>query len=264
MRLRRDGELAAAEVNYVDDIHPTARGRDKGPAVKAAKWLKSHMNSVGNQADDRKYRQPTCRPGDWKGEIMHTDQPLPRKSTTAKIWIEDSMTSAEWLEIEDLSTASAQAGYPTLTKITPELVDRCEALLELFDSDQPREVFICPASSSCYRYYVGDASREGLGGATQFPDLKIRGRRGMWLANFSSGGSNLREATNHVNHLIREIREGLHDGCELWAFTNNGVWSADWLKGLSTAKHLFTLVLKLRIECRIHEVYLNVCHISGN
>ena len=254
------------------------------------------MNSVGNQADDRNYRQPTCRPGDWKGEIMHTDQPLPRKSTTAKKWvrfksgidwvlqqahesnsvstaelrritglginvtevyhdarcylkgffnaieafranrdlngwrlkaeveealandagivdesglttlqIEDSMTSAEWLETEDLSTASAQAGYPTLTNITPELVDHCKALLELFDSDRPREVFIRPASSSCYRYYVGDASREGLGGAMQFPDLKIHGRRGMWLADFVSGGSNLRKATNHVNHLIREI-----------------------------------------------------------
>ena len=111
---------------------------------------------------------------------------------------------------------------------------------------------------------MGDSSREGLGGATQFPDLKIRGWRGMWLADFASGGSDLREATHHVNHLIREIQEGLHDGCELWAFTDNGVWSAVWLKGLSTAKHLFTLVLKLRIECRIHEVYLNVCHISGN
>ena len=84
--LREDGELASAEVDYVDDIHPTSRGRDSANAIAAAKWLRSRMNSVGNQADDRKYRIPTCRPGAWKGEIMHTDQPFPRKATTAKKW----------------------------------------------------------------------------------------------------------------------------------------------------------------------------------
>jgi hypothetical protein len=88
----------------------------------------------------------------------------------------------------------------------------------------------------------------------------------VWNADFAEGGSNLREAQNQVNNLIREIRAGMHDGrwiCELWAFTDNGCWSAVWLKGLSTAKHLFELVLKLKIECRIHEVYLHVCHILG-
>ena len=44
------------------------------------------MNSLGNQADDKKYRRPTCRPGAWKGEIMHTFESLPRKSTTVKKW----------------------------------------------------------------------------------------------------------------------------------------------------------------------------------
>jgi hypothetical protein len=354
MRIREDGELASAETNYVDDIHPTARGKDKTNAVILAKFMKSRMNWVGNQADDKKYRPPTCRPGAWKGEIMHTDQPLPRKSTTTKKWVrfkdgvswvldnsrtvsvlstaelrriaglginvtdvykdarcylkgffnavesfranrdlngwrlqvemeaglnsdselrddsgltisqlETAMEAAEELELQDASTAKAAEGYPLTTKITPELISHCEALLDLFDSDTPRTVFIRPASAHSYRYYVGDASREGLGGATQFPDGSIKGRRGVWNADFAEGGSNLREAQNQVNHLIREIRAGMHDGCELWAFTDNGCWSAVWLKGLSTAKHLFELVLKLKIECRIHEVYLHVCHISG-
>jgi hypothetical protein len=354
MRIRDDGELAAAQVDYVDDIHPTARGRDNMNAVAAAKWLKSRMNSVGNQADDRKYRQPTCKPGAWKGEIMHTDQPLPRKSTTAKKWLrfkngldwvitqaevgdflataelrriaglgvnvtevyldarpylkgffnaieafridrdrngwrirakaeldltqsgiqydcgltpiqeEAAMNSAEALEINDSSTAAAMVGYPLLTAITPELIDHCEALIQLFEGDTPREVFIRPASATQYRYYIGDASAEGFGGVTQFPDGTIRGRRGLWDAKFAEGGSNVREAINQVNHLIREIRSGIHDGCALWPFTDNAVWSAVWLKGLSTAKHLFNLVLELRIECRVHEVHCTVCHISGN
>ena len=82
-----DDELATQEVNYVDDIHPVSRGIDDGPAVRAAKQLKSNINSYGNQADDKKYRRPSCKPGAWKGEIMHTDQPFPRKSTTGKKWV---------------------------------------------------------------------------------------------------------------------------------------------------------------------------------
>jgi hypothetical protein len=352
MRIRKDGELASAEVNYVDDIHPVVRGVDSHNAVRVARFLKSRMNSVGNQADDKKYRPPTCRPGAWKGEIMHTDQPLPRKSTTQKKWtrfkdgviwvlensrsqssvataelrriaglginvtdvyrdarcylkgffnaieafragrdrngwrlkkemqqewgaevqdqsglstfqLDASMESAERLEAEDASTATAAADYPLLTPITPELITHCEALLSLFEHDVPTAIFIRPASSSAYRYYIGDASREGLGGATQYPDGTIRGRRGVWKADFAEGGSNLREAQNQVNHLISEVRAGLHDGCALWAFTDNGCWSAVWLNGLSTAAHLFYLVLELKIECRRHEVYLCVCHISG-
>ena len=174
------------------------------------------------------------------------------------------MAAAEELEIKDASTEQAATNYPPFTPITPELLCHCEALLELFEGDLPREIYIRPASSSQYRYYIGDASREGLGGATQFPDGSIKGRRGMWELDFAERGSNLREAANQVNHLLREIRAGMHDGCSIWAFTDNGVWSAVWLKGLSTAKHLFDLVLRLRIECRLHEVYLNVCHISGD
>jgi hypothetical protein len=44
------------------------------------------MNSVGNQADYRKIRFPTTTLGAWKGEILHTDMPFPRKFTTGKKW----------------------------------------------------------------------------------------------------------------------------------------------------------------------------------
>lgn len=352
--LRDDEELASQEASYVDDIHPVARGVTADNAIRMAKQLKSRMNSYGNQADDKKYRQPTCRPGAWKGEILHTDQPFPRKSTTGKKWsrfrsgvhwvlenaasttslptselrriaglgvnvtevyrdarcylkgffnaveafrpdrdlngwrmregfegpslppgFEDPlslpalqmdiyMEQAELLEIEDASTAKAASGYPILTQITPELIAHCEALSDLFNAEEPHAVYIRPSSASKYRYYVGDASREGLGGATQFPDGRILGRRGVWDPKFAEGGSNLREAQNQVNHLLAEVRAGLHDGCALWAFTDNAVWSAVWRKGLSTSRLLFNLVLQLRIACREHEVYLMVCHISGD
>ena len=56
----------------------------------------------------------------------------------------------------------------------------------------------------------------------------------------------------------------MHDGCELWVIVNNAVFSAVWCKGMSTARHLFYLVLELKKECRAHEVYIRTCHISGN
>ena len=44
------------------------------------------MNSFGNQADDRKFRQPSYTPGAWNGVIIHTDTPFHHKSTTSKKW----------------------------------------------------------------------------------------------------------------------------------------------------------------------------------
>jgi hypothetical protein len=105
--------------------------------------------------------------------------------------------------------------------------------------------------------------REGFGGSTQYPDGLVSSREGLWDPEFSEGEFNLREAQNQVNHLIAEIRAGFHDGCEVWAATDNSVWSAVRNKGLSSARHLFYLVLVLKQEARKHEVYLHCFHISG-
>jgi hypothetical protein len=57
---------------------------------------------------------------------------------------------------------------------------------------------------------------------------------------------------------------GKHDGCKVWAATNNSVWSAIWNKGLSSARYLFYLVLALKQEARKHKVFLHCFHILGN
>jgi hypothetical protein len=87
MLLRKDGESATKEANYVDDIHPSIRGRDgSNEACCACVQLKSRMNSFGNQADDRKHRLPTVTSGSWNGVILHTDTPVPMISMTQKKW----------------------------------------------------------------------------------------------------------------------------------------------------------------------------------
>jgi hypothetical protein len=61
----------------------------------------------------------------------------------------------------------------------------CDALAELFVSDTLRTVFICPSGANKFCYYVGDASAEGFGGTTQFPDGTVHGRKGVWDKEFA-------------------------------------------------------------------------------
>jgi hypothetical protein len=56
----------------------------------------------------------------------------------------------------------------------------------------------------------------------------------------------------------------MHDSCKLWAATDNSVWLAVWNKGLSSARHLFYLVIALKQEACKHEVFLHCFHISGD
>jgi len=58
----------------------------------------------------------------------------------------------------------------------------------------------------------------------------------------------LQEAQGQVKHLLKEINQGVHDGCEVWAFMDNVVWMVVHTKGhMSLAKHFFYLVLKLKL-----------------
>ena len=75
-------------MTFVDGIHVAGRIKDRefDHAKAACRQLKSRMNSRGNQADDRKYRQPSLQPGAWNGSIIHNNTPFHHKSTTAKKW----------------------------------------------------------------------------------------------------------------------------------------------------------------------------------
>ena len=318
----------------MDDIHLAARAKEGDDGydlpLEAARWLKSHMNSLASQADDRKYRWPDLRPGAWRGVIIHTDTPFPMMCTTAKKWgrfrdalswvlkqggpgstidtaelrriaglgvhltevykygrsflkgffnaieaFRDDRDHEGWrlfeaaervarLEDEDATRDDAQAGYPALTVITEELVIHTSALQRLFSSQAPLMVPIRPTDAKKLRYVIGDASAEGFAIATQYPNLHVDTKDGLWEQAFAERGSNLREAQNHVNHLLEEIEGRKHNGCELWEATDNAVLSAVWHKGMSTARNLFRVVLELKIKCYEHEVYLHIFHISGD
>ena len=65
MLLREDSELVTQEVTFVDDIHVAGRTKEGtfDHTRDGYKQVKSRMNSLGNQADDRKNCQPSPTPG---------------------------------------------------------------------------------------------------------------------------------------------------------------------------------------------------------
>ena len=177
--------------------------------------------------------------------------------------LDDAMLAAQDLEFNDEGRAQALEGYPSETRITDELKLHTQALLDIFCEEDPIPEAIRPKEKNDVRFNIADASAEGFGSATQYPDLELSGRDGLWDPIFADGGSNLREAQNVVNHLLWEINQGLHTGCEVWSFTDNSVWSSVFNKGMSKAKHLFALVVKLRKAARKFEVFIHVVHVSG-
>ncbi len=121
------------------------------------------------------------------------------------------------------SPLDAQGDYPVLMPMNLELLLHAKALQILFAGEQPLMVPLRPTDKGKLRFFVGDASQEGFGRATRFPDTTVAMRKGLWYPDFAKGGSNLREAQNQVNHLLGEILMGKNDGGEVWAAL---VWSA--------------------------------------
>jgi hypothetical protein len=89
------------------------------------------------------------------------------------------------------SLLDAKGDYPLFTAVTLELLVHTKALQVLFQGEHPLMVPICPTDKGKLWFFVGDASQEGFGGATQYPDGVISSQEGLWDPKFAEGGSNL-------------------------------------------------------------------------
>ncbi len=123
--------------------------------------------------------------------------------------IHNSVDAAAFLEFGhdsgEGSPLDAQGDYPLLTPVTSELLLHVEALQILFAGEQPLMIPIRPTDKAKLCFFCGDASREGFGGATQYPNGTLTSGEGLWDLQFTEGWSNPREAQNQVNHLLYEI-----------------------------------------------------------
>ena len=177
--------------------------------------------------------------------------------------LEKVMQEAEALEANDATRAEAASDYPLLTRVTYQLVLHVHAMRKLFGDEEPRVSLVRPMEKHQLRYACGDASAEGFAQAVQYPQLVIDERDGLWIPEISMKSSNLREALNIANHLKDDISRGKHDGCEVWQATDNAVWSAVCNKGMSSVRHLFNLLVDIKILCHEHGVFYHCFHISG-
>jgi len=84
--LRKDGKIAVRKFVFIDDTHLAGQGKDKDIASEAQRVLACRMIYYGNQEAAHKHRHASLVPGTWNGSIIHCNQPVPVKSTTAKKW----------------------------------------------------------------------------------------------------------------------------------------------------------------------------------
>ena len=98
MLLLEDSELATQEVTFVNNIHVAGRTKEGtfDHTRDGCKQVKSRMNLLGNQADDRKFRQPSPTLGAWNGLTIHTNTPVRMKPTTGKKY-DKFKTGLTWL-----------------------------------------------------------------------------------------------------------------------------------------------------------------------
>ena len=102
------------------------------------------------------------------------------------------MSEVVKLDEEDTPAVEFEKGYPITTRIIGELIEHVNTLLQLFKSELPLMVPLRSTDAHKLRYIVTDASAEGFSIVTQYPELKLKGRDGMWTLAFARGGSNLR------------------------------------------------------------------------
>ncbi len=106
MLLRKDGELATREANYVHNIHLCIWERDRSfESCHACAQLKLGMNFRGNQVDNQKDRFPTVTPGASNGVIVHTNTLLPIMPTTKERWTHFK-EGISWILSEGRATGS--------------------------------------------------------------------------------------------------------------------------------------------------------------
>ena len=169
----------------------------------------------------------------------------------------ESMEDTEWrMDFTDERKA------PVRVSAAPRLKWDLEALVALFEGENPTKRRVRPGKLAVAMYGFGDASGKGFGSS-----LVIKGvvyfRHGQWSDEVEKESSNFRELSNLVRAVEEAAAKGLLDDCELFLFTDNTTAEGAYYRGTSSSRLLFDLVLRLRILQQRSEVFIHVLHVSG-
>ena len=99
--------------------------------------------------------------------------------------------AAELDALEDAPQKIVLEDYPEESTITDKLLAHDTALVALFEGGVAAVVPIRPISATKVGYMPADASAEGFGAGTQYPDLVFESRDGLWDPVYAIGGYNL-------------------------------------------------------------------------
>jgi hypothetical protein len=152
---------------------------------------------------------------------------------------------------------------PPLTVAPVErLEDDVKALTVLFSKDEPTQKLIRASRVYTILYGFADASGSGFG-STVLGEDGIRYRIGTWDSDTQESSSNFREFENVVEALKEEAKQGHLRNALIFLCTDNSTVEAALVKGNSSSKKLFDLVLEVR-RLEMHEgAQIVVSHVSG-
>jgi hypothetical protein len=140
--------------------------------------------------------------------------------------------------------------------------DDVRALTALFDQDKPTQKLV--RSSRVYTILYGFADASGSGfGSTVLGDDGIRYRIGTWGSDTQDESSNFREFENVVETLEEEAKQGHLKKALIFLCTDNSTVESALVKGNSSSRKLFELVLRVRVLEMREGAHIVVSHVSG-
>ena len=157
------------------------------------------------------------------------------------------------------SSGSSQAGK--------RLYDNLVALGFLTNAEAPPKVLVHPMKINGTNYMLkfGDASGAGYG-VTLWTEAstKIKVDHGVWEKEVSDSSSNVRELLNLVIKIEELAERGeLHEGSELFVFTDNFVAEQAFHNGSSKSKKLYALVQRVwKLEMN-HSLFVHLVWVAG-
>jgi hypothetical protein len=151
---------------------------------------------------------------------------------------------------------------PQLIAPVERLEDDIRAMTQLFGQKEPTQRLIRSSRVYTILYGFADASGSGFGSTVLGKD-GIRYRIGTWDADTQDESSNFREFENVVETLEEEARLGHLKKALIFLCTDNSTVEAALVKGNSSSRKLFELVLRVRCLEMREGAHIVVSHVSG-
>jgi hypothetical protein len=161
----------------------------------------------------------------------------------------------------DSPTTVPLAAPPEFVTPAPRLADDLKVLSLMFAADRPTVRYVRASRIVVALYGFADASGSGFGSSIQLPNSRVQIRYGMWGRDVDDNSSNYRELRNLVDTVESSLSD-LHES-ELFLFTDNSTAEAAYYRGNSSNKHLFELVVRLRLLDMTSNLRLHLLHIAG-